>query len=112
MKHYFWIAYHNEGVQDYGLVSGKNVTDALANQLRKDSSASIWSLDDFEEEVGDLAPQMLTKEGRNTIPQEFFMRIAEKIYERIKRSAVNGDSDSRIDIFDVTDLSNITLVTK
>lgn len=55
---------------------------------------------------------MLTKKGRNATPQEFFTRIAEKVYEGIKESYVDGDSGMKIDIFDVTDPGNAIHVTK
>ena len=110
MKHYLWIACHDEGLQCSGSMSGKDLLDALANSFRKDGEATIYHTDDFAEEIGELTTDMLTTKGRNATPQEFFLRLAKKVLEGIKDSVLDGDSGYQIDIFDVTDPANAILL--
>lgn len=111
-RYYMWTSQHNEGIQNWGVLSGTDLKHAI--QLRLERWATLYSTADFH-------PANNCNNKNCTSPDtgcdecdkaEYltFKQIAEKIMGSIQYSCVNGDSDQQVTIWDITNPGNPILL--
>lgn len=111
-KFYFWIRLYDDGINETGVIIGKDLKDAIARKLIEDKNeVMLYSLDDILENIKYKDEVKINdRENEKTYEdfnsnEELFNYVTDEIIRLADESYIDGDSRCRIEIVNITDRS-------